>query len=416
MFNQSSVLQQAQQHESFYLYDESQILKHTSQLNQNFSGVEFLYSIKANPNPMVVKTVFNQGLGADAASLAEVLLSNKLGIQKDKVYYSAPGKSTYDLENAIDYCTIIVDSLTEVQSIQKIAAQRGIVVEIGVRINPNFTFYKQSGISSKFGIDAEILFENLDNLKQLQNVKIIGLHVHVQSQELKADVLEKYYENMFALSISVQEKLGSPLQFLNFGSGLGISYSQSDVPLDIVTLGNATTKLVQTFKEQLPHARIFIETGRFVVSKSGVYVTRVLDKKVSRETTYIILSNTLNGFIRPSMIQMFMGVAADGEELTGLEPLFTSKNAFEFLTLKDTEEYEIVTLTGNLCTSADVIAKDIRLPKLVQDDLIVITNAGSYAAVLSPMQFASMRHPAQLFLKKDGSVVDATEFVQAIND
>ena len=93
----------------------------------------------------------------------------------------------------------------------------------------------------------------------------------------------------------------------------------------------------------------------------------------------------------------------------GNEPLFTSKDAFQFIALSDESKKETVTLVGNLCTASDVVAKDITMPRLKKGDIVVITNAGSYAAVLSPVQFSSQVPPAQLFLSCDGTVIDASK-------
>lgn len=405
MFNKQVVLEQAKKFDSFYLYDENKILEYTGRLKLDFEGVGFLYSIKTNPNPMLLKTVFSQGFGADAASLGEVILGQKYGLPKNQIYYSAPGKSKKDISEAMDISVIVADSISEILRIQELAQEKGIVAEIGIRLNPDFTFYSSYGLPSKFGIDAKTVFENASLLKGLSNIKIIGIHVHSRSQELDAEVLKKYYKNMFALAKSVQEKLSISVQFINLGSGLGIPYSLRDKPLDTELLGKAVSELINVFKENLPHVDIFIETGRFAVGKSGVYATKVLDKKISYGKTFVILNNTLNGFIRPSLARLIENYSQDANP-AGSEPLFTSVDAFDFIVLNDECEQETVTLVGNLCTAADIIAKDILMPKLEIDDVVVITNAGSYAASISPMQFSSLVPPAQLFLNKNGEVID----------
>jgi diaminopimelate decarboxylase len=407
MFDKQVVLEQAKKFDSFYLYDESIILEYTGRLKQDFEGVGFLYSIKTNPNPMVLKAVFSQGFGADAASLGEVLLGKKNGLPKNKIYYSTPGKSKRDIAEAMGISVIIADSISEILKIQEVAQENGMVAEIGIRLNPDFTFYTGAGIPSKFGIDEKIVFENASLLKGLSNIKIIGIHVHSRSQELDVEVLKKYYKNMFVLAKRVQEKLNIYLQFINLGSGLGIPYSMQDKPLDTNLLGRATSELIKAFKENFPPIDIFIETGRFAVGKSGVYVTKVLDKKASYGKTFVILNNTLNGFIRPSLAQLIVNYSQDAKPV-GSEPLFTCVDAFDFIALNGQCVEEVVTLVGNLCTSTDIIAKDILMPKLEFDDVVVITNAGSYAAAISPMQFSSLLPPAQLFLSKDGEVIDTS--------
>lgn len=406
MFNRTAVLQQMKQYQSFYLYDESTILEYTGRLTQDFAAVKFLYSIKTNPHPLIVQTVFSQGFGADAASLGEVLLAKKCGLAKEQIYYSAPGKSKRDIYGAMDIAVIIADSITELLRIQEVAKEKGIVAKVGIRLNPNFTFYTQSGVASKFGMDEDVIFANASLINRLSHVEIIGLHVHSRSQELNAEVLKKYYENMFCLSAAVQDKLNIKLQFINLGSGIGIPYSAEDQPLDTQGLGRATAELMAKFKEKIPQAEILIETGRYAVGKSGVYATKVLDKKVSGGKTFVILNNTLNGFVRPSLARMVESYSSEAKP-AGCEPLFTSRDAFEIIALNDECEQELVTLCGNLCTAADVIARDILMPKLNLDDVVVLTNAGSYAAVLSPLQFSLLEPSAQLFLNKTGEVIDA---------
>jgi len=208
---------------------------------------------------------------------------------------------------------------------------------------------------------------------------------------------------MFLLVEKVQNTLSYKLKYVNMGSGMGVQYSKSDVPLDLDRLKNLVKDNLSEFKKHNPDITIFIETGRYITAKSGFYIMKVLDKKVSYGTTYLILKNTLNGFIKPSVIKLVSKY--EKENPVSWEPLFTSKDAFEILTFKEeTDKKEKVTLVGNLCTATDVIAEDIVLPSMNCGDIIVINNAGSYAAVLSPMQFSSQEKPVEAFLSIDDSV------------
>lgn len=406
MENKEIILEQAKKYNSFYFYDERIIISATNRLKEDFKGIEFLYSLKSNPAPAIVKTIVSQGFGADAASLAEVKLAKKFGLPPEKIQYSAPGKSKEEIEGALDISTIIADSINEVFLIEEVAKERNMTAEIGIRINPNFTFFGDEGISSKFGIDEEQVYEWTPKWRALSHIKIVGIHVHLRSQELKAEVLEAYYKRMLSLAIKFQEEIGYRLTFINMGSGLGIPYAKKDIPLDTKYLGEKIVAFMKEFQEKLGGVNLILETGRYVVGESGYYITRVLDKKVSMGTTFIILHNTLNGFIRPSLAQLVLHYAKENTS-DGSEPLFTSRDAFHFVSLTDEKEEEEVTLMGNLCTASDVIAKDIIMPKLDVGDFIAISNAGSYGAVLSPMQFSWQSPPPQLILRCDGSVVDA---------
>lgn len=401
MRNKAIIEKYAKKHDSFYLYDENCIINSINVLKENFQQIEFLYSVKCNPNSHILRSVFAQGFGADAASLGEVLLASKAGLTRDKIYYSAPGKTMEEIKVAIDKSILIADSLDEIKKIQMIASLLGITVNIGIRINPDFSFYEDCGQSSKFGIDEEQAVEFLRNY-DCKNVKITGIHVHLKSQELDTRILSDYYGKMLHLAEKFYSLCGE-LDYVNMGSGMGIQYS-TETPLDMKLLSTGIGDKFDKFKATYSNTKLIIETGRYVVGKSGVYVTKVVDRKVSHQKTYLILKNTLNGFIRPSLAVLVTRYAAQDKPVSS-EPLFTGKNAFQFLTFKDEEPTECVTLVGNLCTATDVVAEDIMLPHLECGDCIVITNAGSYAAVLSPMQFAMQEKPRELFLTTDDKII-----------
>lgn len=274
---------------------------------------------------------------------------------------------------------------------------------IGLRINPAFTFDGEGGAPSKFGIDEDQAREFLRQ-NGCKNVQVTGIHVHLKSQELDAKVLSAYYQRIFALAETFEDLCGG-LDYINMGSGMGIPYTAADKPLDLDALSAAVKEEVAKYQRKHPRARVLIEVGRYVTCESGVYVTTVLDRKVSHGKTYLILKNTLNGFLRPSLAQLIARYAPEGSP-PGSEPLFTAKDAFACLTLKEGQAAEeTVTLVGNLCTAADIVAENIALPHLDCGDAIVITNAGSYGAVLSPMQFSTQPQPKAFFLTRTGELL-----------
>lgn len=399
MADRQVLLQQLRYHNSFYLYEESCILDSIRRLKDNFPGAQFLYSMKCNPAGRVLDTVFSQGIGADAASLGEVDAAWKRGVSPDLIYFSAPARTEADLRAAWGRCVLIADSLHELEMIRRIAAEKGETPAIGVRINPDFTFAADEGVAGKFGIDEAALWS-----ADLSGLDIVGIHVHAKSQELSADVLAHYYENMFALIERVQQRLGVTLHFANFGSGLGIPFAPGEEPLDVVGLGKRFQEMRRVCAEKWPQLKILIESGRYIVGKSGTYVTRVLDKKVSHGKTFVLLYGTLNGFARPAVGEMVRSLS---DHPYPYEPIFTHVQASALLPLTDHTETETVTLAGNLCTSADIIARDVTLPRMDIGDGLALDNAGCYAAVMTPMQFAFLTPPAQLFLTADGRVMEA---------
>lgn len=392
----------AQNADSFYLYDEAMIKERLARLKDSFKGIELLYSVKCNPNRNVLNTVFGAGLGADAASLGEVKIAVAAGLGKDRIYYSAPGKSRKDIKEALPYAVIIADSLSEIGRISEEAGNSS--VEIGLRINPDYGFGGAAASASKFGVDEKDALEFLKNSVP-SNVKVTGIHVHLKSQELNAENIKAYHRYLLPLAERVEEVLGYKLDYLNMGSGIGVPFSQTQAEIDVEALGRETEEALSEFRAGHPDTKIIIETGRYSVCRSGIYVTHVADRKVSHGKNIVILMNTLNGFIRPSL-SCFAEKYAQGAAMPMYEPLFTCEGAFTFTAPYPDRECETVTLMGNLCTATDIIADGIEMPRLEVGDIVIINNAGAYAAVLSPMQFASLEKPKELMLLENGELAE----------
>lgn len=388
---------------SFYLYDEIVIEEQIDKLKKNFPDFEFLYSVKANPYNPVVNFIKEKGFGMDAASEEEVHISERLGLEKEKILYSTPGKTKKNIENTIDKAIIIADSYNELKIIDEVARENNEKVKVGLRINIS-PVNSEIPMSSKFGVDAIGLLDNKDLFESLTNIEIAGIHVHLRSQILDYEILYRYYEKVFNTAVFCMDILGWNIEFINFGGGLGIVYSEeNDTPLDMEKLQNKCSKLVRQYKQKL-NARLIIETGRFITCYSGTYVTKVVDIKESMGIKYIVVEKGLNGFMRPSIAELLMDYSGR-ENLKASEPLFTAADAFDFNILDKDKNFEKVNLVGSLCTATDVMAKDIELPKAEIGDIVTVSKAGSYAYSLSPVLFASHPMPLQIYLTKDEDLI-----------
>ena len=391
---------------AFYIYDEKIIDRQIKILSEKMSHFEFIYSVKTNPYKPIVNFIASKGLGADAASAQEVMIAKEAGLSYDKVLYSSPGKTRTDIEKTIDKSIIIADSYNELALINDVARQRNLHINIGLRVNPDYIMDVGKGASSKFGVDEETLVTQKDFISNLSNVKIVGIHVHLSSQILHHSLLYGYYEKIFNLAVFCKETMDWELEFINFGGGIGVAYSTlNDKPLNIEKLSNQSENLIKNFKDKL-NLRLIIETGRFVICEAGQYVTQIVDKKESRGTKYLIVENGLNGFLRPSIAQLLTAYTPEGSKLKGSEPLFTSKDAFDF-TIIDADEsnLEKVSIVGNLCTATDIMVKDIMLPKAEIGDIVVVSKAGSYSYSLSPLLFASQHLPLQFYMDINGNIL-----------
>ncbi|POP33675.1 diaminopimelate decarboxylase [Lactonifactor longoviformis] len=360
-------------------------------------GMDFLYSAKTNPFMPVLKTVAEQGFGADTASANEVLIAQKAGIPYDKIYYSAPGKTLQDLEKVWGKCTIIADSLSELARLEQCAAVKNERIAVGVRVNPNFSMNGESAVSSKFGIDEDQL--KTANLC-FPHLKIIGIHVHLRSQILDADILCGYYRNCYMLAERINELNGVEIQFINFGSGIGTVYDrETEKPLALERVGQ-TLQTLRAKNHNGLQAKFILETGRFVVCNAGTYYTRIVDRKISCGKTYLVVQNAMNGFLRPAIAELLRQNVGEFPK-NGQEPLYTTGSQSAFRIVGRNENCETVDIVGNLCTALDVMAKNITLPHAEIGDILAVSNAGSYGCTLTPLLFSNQETPKEFLWTKE---------------
>lgn len=398
------ILALAQEYAPCYLYEYDVLRQQTELLRQTFPQYDLLYSIKANPFPPVVRALAELGLGADAASANEVLLSRRCGMTAEDIFFSAAGKSDAALETSWDACELIADSLGEVARIGALCRRRGERRAIGVRMNPAFGMGGGQGSPSKFGINEEDL-PQLRTLLDALSVTVEGIHVHLKSQNLDADVLGGCYRDSWALAKRVQTALDCEMRYVNFGSGVGVAYdTQFERPMELDRLRTYTDTIAAdnaaTWK-----ARLMIETGRFPTAQAGTYWLRVVDKKYSRGKCYVIVENCMNGLQKPALAAMLRHAVPDGA-LTSYEPLFTSEWAFPIIAHGDENAVETVDIVGNLCCAADVLAESFTGPRLEAGDLIEVRNAGAYACTLTAQRFSSHQPPCELLVCGDGRIVN----------
>ena len=232
-------------------------------------------------------------------------------------------------------------------------------IEVGVRVNPDFSMDNEAASPSKFGIDEETL---LQCHVHFSHIKITGIHVQIQSQVLDAEMLSAYYRNCYALAERISESARYSISFINFGSGIGTVYDMKmQKPLDLSMISQIMQELTTKNLWGL-RTRFYVETGHFVVCNSGTYCTKVIDRKESHGKVYLIVQNAMNGFIRLAIAELLrQNVGAFPQK--GQEPLYTAGASYPIQIMSQAKEVEIVDIVGNLCTSLDVLTKDIILSK-----------------------------------------------------
>ncbi|MCF6255968.1 MAG: pyridoxal-dependent decarboxylase, exosortase A system-associated [Gammaproteobacteria bacterium] len=372
----------------FYAYDRAVIDQRIRALRTLLAdSIRLHYAVKANPMPDLLRHVAQQVDGLDIASQGELALALQTGIDPQHISFTGPGKSEAELLAAINAdITLNIESAAEMRRIARLASGSGIRPRVTVRINPDFEL-KSSGMrmgggATPFGIDAEQVPALLKELADL-DLEFWGFHIFAGSQNLRADAIIEAQNATLALAIQLAEHASSPVRLLNMGGGFGIPYFPGEQPLDIKSIGENLTRLVEQAKTVLPDAELALELGRYLVGEAGVYVCRVLDKKVSRGQTFLVTDGGLHQHLAAS--------GNFGQVIRKNYPVVIGNKMGE-------EKTEKVNVVGRLCTPLDLLASKMELPVAEVGDLVVILQSGAYGLTASPTAFLGHPAPTEILL------------------
>jgi diaminopimelate decarboxylase len=250
---------------------------------------------------------------------------------------------------------------------------------VALRVNPDFELkgsgMKMGGGPKPFGIDVEQIPQALAQVGAL-GLSFEGFHLFAGSQNLRAESICEAQVKGFELALRLSQDAPAPLQVLNLGGGFGIPYFPGEQRLDLAPIGQNLSALVERAATELPQARLVIELGRFLVGEAGVYVTRVVDRKVSRGQVFLVCDGGLNHHLSAS--------GNFGQVLRKNYPT-TIGNRVD-------APRENASAVGPLCTPLDLLADRMELPQADIGDLVVIFQSGAYGASASPQPF--LGHPA----------------------
>ena len=289
----------------FYAYERNIIEQRIQALRALLPGsVRLHYAVKANPMPGLLQHVAQQVDGLDIASQGELALALQTVIEPQHISFTGPGKGTDELQAAIDAGIVLnIESATEMRCIARLAASGGMRPRVTLRVNPDFEL-KSSGMrmgggATPFGIDAEQVPTLLKELATL-NLEFWGLHIFAGSQNLNAAAIIEAQNATLALAVQLAEYAPSPVRLLNMGGGFGIPYFPGERALDVKPIGENLTRLVEQAKTALPDAELALELGRYLVGEAGIYVCRVLDKKISRGQVFLVTDGGLHQHLAAS--------------------------------------------------------------------------------------------------------------------
>jgi len=357
-----------------FVYDRALIAARIATVRAALPGVALHYAIKANPLPELVAWISGQVDGLDVASGGELALALASG--GHDIGFAGPGKRNDELCAAIAAGVVInVESAGE---LERIAALGGRAVAL--RLNPAFELkgsgMRMGGRPTPFGIDAEAAPAVAARARAL-GVRVTGLHVYAGSQTLSGSAVIEAQAATLTLAAEFCAATGLRLDTLNLGGGFGLPYFANDRPLDLGAVGTALTAALAGRPAVLRETRIIVELGRYLVGEAGVYLTRVVDVKVSRGTTFIVTDGGLHHQL-----------AASGNFGTVIRRNYPIANASRF----GAASALTADVVGCLCTPLDRLGEKVALPVTEVGDLIAIFMAGAYSASASPSAF--LGHPS----------------------
>jgi diaminopimelate decarboxylase len=283
--------------------------------------------------------------------------------------------------------TIELESAIEAGRLVQAGETLGLRPRVAVRVNPDFEIkgsgMRMGGGPQQFGVDVEQVPELLKTLAA-GDLDVIGFHIFAGSQNLRADILCDAQRKTAELALRLAEEAPSPVRYLNLGGGFGIPYFDKDSPLDLAAIGDNLAALTcDVIRPALPTADIVIELGRYIVGECGVYITRVVDRKVSRGRVFLVVDGGLHHQL-----------AASGNFGQVLRRNYPLKVAGRM----DEEPTEVVTVVGNLCTPLDLLGDRVEFPQSDIGDLIAIFQAGAYGLTASPTAFLGHPVPPEVLL------------------
>lgn len=372
----------------FYAYERDALDRRVEALRTVLPGeIALHYAVKANPMPALVDHLARLVDGFDLASGGELAVALDSGMTPEHISFAGPGKTRVELEQAVAAGVLLnVESAREVALLAEISQATGWTARVAVRVNPDFELkssgMKMGGGAKPFGVDAELVPELLGVIGR-QGLAFEGFHLYAGSQNLRSDAIVEAQQKSYELCHRLAAQAPSPVRSFNLGGGFGIPYFPGEQRLALDPIGENLAGLAQRCAGEHPEARIKIELGRHLVGEAGIYVCRVLDRKVSRGQVFLVTDGGLHHHLAAS--------GNFGQVIRKNYPVAIG-------TKIDSAEREIATIVGPLCTPLDVLADRMELARAEPGDLVVVFQSGAYGLSASPADFLSHPHAREVLV------------------
>jgi diaminopimelate decarboxylase len=366
----------------FYAYDRALLQERVAALRSALpASVKLHYAMKANPMPALVGLMAGLVDGIDVASSGELMVALDAGADPAEISFAGPGKRDIELRQAVAAGVLVnVESLRELPVLAAASQALDLPARVAIRVNPDFELkgsgMKMSGGPKQFGIDAEAVPAALAEVGRL-GLAFEGFHLFAGSQNLKAESICEAQQKCYELALRLAADAPGPVKFLNLGGGFGIPYFPGEQRLDLAPIGANLAAIAERAARELPQAELVIELGRYLVGEAGVYVARIVDRKVSRGQVFLVSDGGLHHHLSAS--------GNFGQVIRKNYPATISQT-------RDETAVETASVVGPLCTPLDLLADKMTLPAAQIGDLAVVFQSGAYGASASPQRF--LGHPA----------------------
>lgn len=368
----------------FYAYSRQAISDRIALLRQHLpEEIHLHYAIKANPMAALVQHMAPLVDGFDVASGGELRIALDTTMKPAMISFAGPGKSDGELSCAVASGVVVnVESEQEMERIARVGDHLSMRPKIAVRVNPDFELkssgMKMGGGPKQFGVDAERVPAMLARAATLQ-LDFQGFHIFCGSQNLNAAAIQEAHEKTFGLAKRLAAHAPGPLRTLNIGGGFGVPYFPGEESLGLPAIGENLKRLLPEVKRDLPDAQIVIELGRYLVAEAGIYVCKVIERKLSRGQVYLVTDGGLHHHLAAS--------GNFGQVIRKNYPVLIGNKVAG-------TERETVSVVGLLCTPLDLLADQMEMAKADVGDLVVILQSGAYGLTASPTAF--LGHPTAL--------------------
>jgi diaminopimelate decarboxylase len=374
-----------------YVYDKATIVGQYRSLRDafqpRFPNLKVFYAIKANTNLAIVALLRGEGAGAEVVSGGEILTARRAGVPGPDIIFTSSSKSPAEIELALETGVVLnVDSLDELEQVERAAAKAGKTARLSFRINPGVdphTIHQiNTGIAeSKFGLHLEggIAFSAYERAAKLPHVRVVGAHCHIGSQITETSGYELTARKMLAFLKELKDRLGAQVEFLDLGGGLGIPYRDGETVMGPEDLARALEPIWDEGVRALGYEpALWLEPGRFFVAQSGFLLARVNSVKTTPLRTFVNVDAGFNTLVRPAMYGAYHRVRVVG---TSAEPVRLD-------------------VAGDVCETGDILAADRLLPRPAAGDLVVILDAGAYGFSMAS-EYNAKPLPAEVLVDGD---------------